>query len=358
MITQVFPPEIVSRSNDQDMLIHLKCGSIWQCIGSDNYDALVGSNPVGVVFSEWSICDPKAWDLVRPILAENGGWALFIYTPRGRNHGYYQAEMARRNPNWFFQTLPANETEVMTPEAIQDERDSGMSEAMIDQEFYCSFEAFNEGAYFGKQLQRARKEKRIGHFPPDPALPVYTFWDLGINDQNAIWLVQATHNEIRLVGYYENSGEAMPHYFTWLRNWADEHDCKFAEHYAPHDIEVREYTTGKTRREVARREHKWNFRVTPALPLGDQIEAARTILPKCFFNETEGQRGIEALASYEREWDEKHQVFRDRPLHNWASHGTSAFMNMAVNFKDRMFEDRRPNQTGEYALQQDWSPFD
>ena len=138
---QVFPREIVKKKRADEMQIELINGSIWQLCGSDNYDSLVGANPVGVVFSEWSLCNPAAWDFIRPILSENGGWAIFIYTPRGKNHGYKMAEMARKNPDWFYSRLTVEDTArddgspVITSEAIQAERDAGMYEEMIQQEF-------------------------------------------------------------------------------------------------------------------------------------------------------------------------------------------------------------------------------
>lgn len=143
MIYQAFPPELIKSVNAQEMKIELINGSIWQCVGSDNYNALVGGNPVGVVFSEYSIADPAAWDFIRPILAENGGWALFIYTPRGHNHGYTLYNQAKA-AGWFTEILTVEDTHAISEQAVNDERLAGMSEAMIEQEFYCSFEAVNE----------------------------------------------------------------------------------------------------------------------------------------------------------------------------------------------------------------------
>lgn len=137
MIDQAFPPPVRTNYRKDEMKIELKCGSIWQVVGSDNYNNLIGSNPVGVVFSEYSVADPAAWDYIRPILAENGGWAVFIFTARGRNHGALLYEMARDNPSWFAQILTVDDTGVIGPEVIQEERDSGMSDDMIDQEYYC-----------------------------------------------------------------------------------------------------------------------------------------------------------------------------------------------------------------------------
>jgi len=137
------PPEIRKRTNSTEMKIELNCGSIYQIIGADNYDSLVGPNPVGLIMDEWAVSDyyPSAWDYFRPILVENKGWAVFPYTPRGRNHGFSLYQMALRNPDWFTSLLTIDDTQCITPYDIQKERDSGMSEDMIQQEFYCSFVA-------------------------------------------------------------------------------------------------------------------------------------------------------------------------------------------------------------------------
>jgi len=143
VIDQVFPLPLRKSVNSTEMKIELWNGSIWQCVGSDNYNALVGSNPVGVVFSEYSLADPASWDFIRPILAENGGWALFIYTPRGKNHGYtlYNTALAA---GWFVQKLTVDDTKAVPLGVIEEERRAGMSESMIQQEFYCSFEAMDD----------------------------------------------------------------------------------------------------------------------------------------------------------------------------------------------------------------------
>ncbi|WP_386681852.1 hypothetical protein [Loktanella sp. R86503] len=141
IIDQFLPPEVRKRTNAQEMLIETVNGSMWQMAGSDNYDSLVGSNPIGVVFSEWSIANPEAWEYIRPILVENDGWALFIYTPRGRNHGYSTFMRALEADNWFSQSLSVEDTGLVTVQQIEDERQAGMSDAKVRQEFYCSFEA-------------------------------------------------------------------------------------------------------------------------------------------------------------------------------------------------------------------------
>lgn len=164
IIDQFMPPEIRVRTSTQEMLFETVTGSIWQMAGSDNYDSLVGSNPAGVVFSEYSLANPAAWDYIRPILIENGGWALFIYTPRGRNHGYELYQMALNNPDWMASRLTVEDTGVLTPDDIQAERDSGMSENKIKQEYYCDFEAEGDEQFIpSADVSAARKRTAVSH---------------------------------------------------------------------------------------------------------------------------------------------------------------------------------------------------
>jgi hypothetical protein len=325
MIDQAFPPPLRVSTNKQEMKIELKCGSIWQVVGSDNYNSLIGSNPVGVIFSEYSVADPSAWDYIRPILAENGGWAMFIYTARGRNHGATLYDMARQNEAWFAQILTVDDTGIMGPEVIEEERRSGMSEDMIAQEYYCSFQAAIVGAYYGRQMQDADKEGRITQVPYDPSVPVETWWDLGMRDTMSIWFVQRAGPQIRLVDYYANSGEGLPHYAKVLQ----ERGYIYGRHIAPHDIEVREIGTGKSRREVAMA-LGIKFDVAPRLDVDDGIDAVRAMLPMCWFDAAKCALGIEAMRQYRKEWDDRNKVFHDHPLHDWTSHPADAFRTGAI----------------------------
>jgi len=162
-----FPKELIKRQNDHEMKIEFKNGSIFRVIGVEDPDKVVGPNPRGVVFSEYSLQNPQAWELFRPILAENKGWAIFNFTPRGRNHGYKMYEMAKGNPMWFVEKLTVDDTKdhsgnpIFSPEQIQGERDSGMDEDLIQQEYYCDFNAPLLGSYYGKYISKADKEGRI-----------------------------------------------------------------------------------------------------------------------------------------------------------------------------------------------------
>lgn len=166
VITQAIPEALRKSSNDQEMRIVIDCPgggeSIFQVVGSDNFDSIVGSNPKGLVFSEWSICQkPEAWDYFRPILAENGGWAMFIYTPRGLNHGYHTFQMAQNNPQWYCERLTIEDTGVLSKQQVEDERAAGMSELRIRQEFYCEFNAANENQIFDVEDILACQRNRI-----------------------------------------------------------------------------------------------------------------------------------------------------------------------------------------------------
>lgn len=333
--TSHIPKALRKNTNNTEMKIELINGSVFQVIGTDNMDSIVGTNPVGCVFSEYALQDPAAWDFIRPILAENGGWAIFNYTPRGHNHGKDLFDMAEKSPNWFCQRLTVEDTDVISKEVLEQEREEMLqrtgNDALYMQEYYCSFEAPVEGAYYGSALVQAEEEGRITSVPYDPMLPVNTYWDLGIGDSTAIWFSQTVGNELRLIDYFEDSGEGLTHYIKKLQ----QKPYVYGDHYAPHDIEVRELTTGKTRLETAQ-SLGMHFRVIPRTGLEDGIEAARNILPRCWFDKDKCERGIAALRSYHKEWDEKNKTWKTRPLHDWSSHGADAFRYFAVGYQDNI----------------------
>jgi hypothetical protein len=308
--------------------------SLIQLQGADSYDNIMGTNPRGVVFSEWSIMDPMAYDYIKPILAANRGWCAFIYTPRGKNHGYDLAEIARKHPqDWFYECLTVEVTGVMTPEQIEEERRKGMPEDLIQQEYYCNFNRGQEGSYFGRQMDELRKKNRFTSVEHDPAIPVRTYWDLGIGDSTAIWWVQFVGKEIHVINYYENSGEGLAHYSRILDDYRRETGCVYDLHVAPHDIQARELTSGKTRLETARR-LGLNFRVAPKLSLEAGIEAVRMILPRCWFDEKRCEVGLKCLENYRKVYNEKFRVYGDKPFHDYTSHGADAFRMMAITESD------------------------
>lgn len=326
------PEKIRKRTDNTQMLIEIANGSIFQIIGTDNIDSIVGTNPIGCVFSEYSLQDPRAWDFMRPILAENGGWAIFNYTPRGENHGYSLYEMAKNDPNWYVQLLTVNDTKVIPQNVLDQERkeiiEKDGNDALYQQEYMCSFKVPIAGAYYASQLIKAQEDGRIGKVPYEPSLSVDTYWDLGVNDAMAVWFIQSSGMENRVIDYLEVNGEGLVSVIKSLQ----EKNYVYGRHVAPHDIEVRELSTGKSRKEVAR-SLGIDFDVAPKLTLEDGIEAVRNILASCWFDEDKCRRGLNALKSYHKEYDEKNKTYRNHPEHDWSSNGSDAFRYFAVSGK-------------------------
>ena len=328
------PPQLLKDRHSQDLKWTLINGSIIQLIGSDNIDSIVGTNPVGCVFSEYALQNPVAWDYLRPILRENGGWAIFDYTPRGRNHGFKLYQMAKGNPDWFVSLLTVRDTGVISDADIDAERREGMDEDLIQQEYYCSFEGARQGSYYGRQMAEAEAQGRIASIPYDTSMGVETWWDIGVGDSTAIWFTQAIGREIRVIDYLEASGESIQFYAKELQA----KPYTYVSHNGPHDLEVREFgNSGPDGRPLSRiaaaAAHGIKFRIVPNMSIDDGIEAARAFIGRCWFDREKCQRGIDALASYHKEYDEKLKVFKSYPCHDWSSHGADGLRYLAVGHR-------------------------
>jgi phage terminase large subunit len=333
-----FPPDLVESVNNTNMKVTLKGGSIYQIVGGDDPDALVGANPVGIILSEWSLMNPKVWEYVEPMLLANGGWALFIYTPRGRNHGYDTYNNALEDPNWYCEKITIADTKkpngepIITEEQIEGLRKKGVPEEIIQQEYYCSFDASLVGAYYGQQMMAAKNQGRIRQVPYDPHTQVHTMWDLGMDDEMVVWFFQEIFGMWHIIDLLAGSGEGLDYYIGELKK--KPYMSNYGNHYAPHDIKVRELGTGKSRLEVA---HSKGLTFTPVrkLDLRDGINATRNILPICYFDEEKCAKGIRALSEYTKEWDEKKNVYKQTPLHDWTSHYADAFRTGAVGHRNK-----------------------
>lgn len=327
------PPELRKRTLDQEMFIELKNGSTIQLVGSDNYNSLVGSPPVGLIASEWAISDPAAWAYLRPILLENDGWAAFITTPRGRNHAHKMFEMAQRDPSWFAEVRSAVDTGVFTAEQLQHELNEYIAQygpehgkALFDQEYMCSFAAANLGSYYGLQMEQAERDGRIGMVPHNPDLPVITAWDLGIGDSTSIWFLQQGAGQVRAIDHYEANGQPLAHYAKVLQN----KPYTYSDHIGPHDLSVRELGSGRTRAEIAS-ELGIEFTIAPRLTIEDGINAVRSLLPRMWFDRTKCEQGINALINYRKDWNQKADDWRDKPLHDWSSHACDSLRYFAIS---------------------------
>ncbi|KAB1441647.1 terminase large subunit domain-containing protein [Pseudodesulfovibrio senegalensis] len=306
-------------------------GARIRLFGANNPDSLRGLYLDGVVFDEVAQMPYRVWsEVVRPALSDRRGWAVFIGTPRGRNALYRLWNMARNDPDWFAAMYRASETGVLDPGELDAARRE-MSPEEFDQEFECSFSAAVQGAYFGRLVAEAEKQGRICALPHDPDLPVHTAWDLGMSDSTAIWFVQmGPGGECRVIDYYEAQGMGLDHYVRELQA----REYAYGRHIAPHDIRVRELGTGKSRLEVAR-SLGIRFDVCPNIPVQDGINAVRSLLPRCWFDEKRCQAGLEALRHYRRSFNERAGDFGARPVHDWTSHAVDAFRYFAVGFRQQ-----------------------
>jgi phage terminase large subunit len=304
-----------------------------QIFGADNPDALRGMYFDGAVLDEYALMQGRVFtEVIRPALSDREGWALFIGTPNGKNSFKDIRDTAAEGNGWYLATYKASETNIIPEKELEAARKL-MSEPEFKQEFECSFEASIRGAIYGNELDKAKEENRITNVPHVNDVKVYTFWDLGIGDSTAIWFLQAVNQELRFIDYYENSGEGLSHYIKKL----SEKPYVYADHYAPHDIEVRELGTGKSRIEVAR-SLGINFKVSPKLELEDGINAARAVFNRCWFDQGKCKSGIEALQNYRRDYDSRLDEFKAVPVHDWASHGADAFRYFAVSWKQPVKE--------------------
>lgn len=331
------PPEFLDgKPNDTRMTIKFINGSIIRVGGSDDPDSLRGGNSSVFVLSEWSEQDPYTLGVIRPIVKANKGIILFNFTPKGDNHAKTTYQMAGEMPGWWREVLTVDDTGIFTREELDQElqeyiRDYGEVEgrAKFEQEYYCSFDAPVVGSYYGEQLKKAESENRITSVPYDSIIPVNTAWDLGIGDSTAIWFYQLVGKEIRIIDYYASSGVGLEHYSNELKSKG----YSYGEHYAPHDIEVKELGSGKSRIEIAKN-FGINFRIAPKLSIDDGIQAVRGILSRCWFDKTKCEAGLMALKNYTKEWDTKNKVFRPYPKHDWSSHPSDAFRYLAVSIKE------------------------
>jgi hypothetical protein len=334
------PGQIIASLNQNEMKIRLINGSLIQIVGSDRYDALMGTNPRGCIFSEYSIQNPNAWQYLRPILDANGGWAIFVFTPRGANHSKDLFDMAKQDAHWFAQRLTNDDTAVFSDHQLEQMRKEGMTEDMIQQEIYCSFTLGIQGSYYAKYMEEAKEQNRVTIIPYDKSQLVHTAWDIGVGDATSIVFFQVAGKEIHIIDYYENNGEGLPHYIQILKSKA----YLYGTHFAPHDIEAREFSSGHSRRFLAQK-MGIEFNVLKSLnwSIEEGIELTRTMLPRMWFDRHRAAEVIKALENYRKEYDERRHIYKTKPLHDKYSHCADAIRYMCMGIRTTFEADRGPS---------------
>lgn len=311
------------------MKIELCNGSIIQIIWSDNVDSIVGTNPIWIVFSEYSLQSPAVWDFLRPILAENGGRAVFNFTPRWDNHAKELLDMAKDNPDWLVSVQTVEDTKAINPEVLEKERQEIIqkngSDAIFKQEYYCSFDAGINWSYYAEILTHLEETWHRTVVPYDPALDVFAVWDLGINDSTAIRFWQRMWKEIRVIDHYENNWEGLSHY-VWIMRAKP---YRYWTIRLPHDAQARSLQTWKTVEEKLYEYWFDDIQIVPKLWVLDGINSARAVLHYCYFDRENTERWRKCLKNYHKEFDDKRTAYK-WPEHDWSSHSSDAFRYLAV----------------------------
>lgn len=324
------PRELIASKNGQEMSIKLINGSFFKIVGSDEPDRLVGTNASFMVFSEFALQNPQAWQYLRQVVAANLGTAIFISTPRGRNAFYDMYEYAKTMPDeWFVSKLTVDDTKHISKEDLEKERRE-CSEDLIQQEWYTSFSLGVEGSYYSKYLNAIRINNHITNVPWQPYLKVHVSFDIGHDDATACVFFQVIANgsSFNIIDCYSNKKHGLDHYAKILQ----EKPYTYGKVIFPHDLQVTEYGSGLTRVEQARN-LGINPTIAPRLSVEDGIEAVRALIPRCYFDERKCQPLLKALEAYRSILDEKRGVYLAKPLHDWASDYADSFRYLAVSQK-------------------------
>ena len=344
-IDEAFPLPIRRTTLDHEMMIRFINGSSWQVVGSDNFNSLVGSPPIGLVFSEWPLCDPAAWAYLMPIIEENGGWAIFNGTPRGKNHAYRSVKGAMASGESFGEILSADKTNVFTPEQlarIEDQLIETYGEeygrSVFEQEYHVSFDAANLGAILGRGLVRAEREGRISDaFDYDPlGAPIEISSDIGRRDASSWFFWQPCVGGFRIVDFDKDSGLDADEWCDRLQERVKKEGYKLGKIWLPHDAKAKTFSAKHSAIEVFIGKFGVDkCAIVPDSSKEDRINAGRRVLRRCSFHDAKTVKGRDGLSSWSYEYDEERKEFSKEPRHDWSSHDGDSFTYGATIMEER-----------------------
>jgi phage terminase large subunit len=337
----MIPARLKQQINNQEMKVKLVNGSVIWVLGSDiDPDKLRGTNPRGIVYSEFAYQDPRVFYIMLPALRQNGGWLIGQSTFDGMNHFYQLIENNKDDPLWYCRVdsiinlVDEQGNRYITDEMIEEDRRTGMPEYLIQQEYYGVVQINQETKYFAHALKAIFDSNRIVPELFIPGANVYSAFDIGINDCTAIVLFQLKWAESYLkpvvIGYIENNNRDLAFYIMEIRRFCARYNLPFKDHFVPHDGQKRDFNTGKNTIDFMRDMNENAFIVPKPVSKENAIEAMRRMLYLCSFNKENTQRLIDCLANYSKEFDDKMGTYKNRPLHNWASHGVDGFQTMTL----------------------------
>ena len=318
------------RFNETELRVDLPNKARITLLGSENCDGLRGIYLDGCVIDEYANVNDRLFpEIIRPALSDRKGFCIFIGTPQGMNNNFYELfQHAKGADDWFYFKAKASETKVVDQDELTKAKEV-MGENKFKQEFECDWIANIEGSIYGKTLAKMENQRQITRVPYDPSLPVNTAWDLGVSDHSAIIFFQQLGRSINIIDYHEERGQGMPHFIELVKN----KEYIYKDHFAPHDIEVTDFSNGKTRREVAY-QLGIRFKVVPKLPLEDGIHATTMTLPRCWIDVDHCKKLIDALRHYHRKYLDKNRMFRSKPVHDWSSHACDALRYMSIGLTE------------------------
>jgi hypothetical protein len=317
--------------NETELRVDFPNGARITLLGSENCDGIRGIYLDGCVIDEYANVNERLFpEIIRPALSDRKGFCVFIGTPQGMNNNFYELyQHAQQNTkDWFYFKAKASKTQIVDEEELEKAKEI-MGENKFKQEFECEWTANIEGAIYGKVIADMENKRQIGRVPYDPSLPVNTSWDLGVSDHTAIIFWQQMGRSVNVIDYIEERGQGLPFFAQLVK----EKDYIYQDHFAPHDIEVTDFSNGKTRREVAY-QLGIRFKVVPKLPLEDGIHATTMLLPRVWIDVDHCKKLIDALRHYHRKYIDKTRMFRSKPVHDWSSHACDAMRYLAVGLQE------------------------
>ena len=329
-----FSAPVRANHNVSELWVELINGARIRLFGADNADSLRGLYLDGVVLDEFADMKPSLWGAVlRPLLSDRRGWATFIGTPKGHNQFWEIYNNATKDDAWYVKTLRASQTGLIPQEELDDARKMQTQDQYLA-EWECDFESAIIGAFYGKEMRQLTDQSRILDIEYDPMFPVHTAWDLGYSDDTAIWWFQVVHGEIRMLDYHSSNGQPVAFYAGIIQSREKERGYVYGTHYLPHDARAKTLASNKSIIEQLSDKIALKYlKIVPSLSLQDGIQATRLALTRAWFDH-KCEDGIECLRQYQREYDEDKKVFRDKPRHDWTSHGADAFRMLSIAWKE------------------------
>ena len=329
-----------TKFNEQELSCLFPSGAKITLLGSENPDSLRGNYYDGIIVDEYAQVNPRLFpEIIRPALSDRKGFCYFVGTPQGMSNDFYaKYQHGLKDKTWYTKIAKASETGIVDQEELDAALDL-MGQKKYRQEFECDWVASIEGAIYGDVIEKIEQKGQVGRVPYDATYPVSTAWDIGISDKTTIIFFQQVGRSIQIIDYYESSNEGLPHYISVI----NKKDYVYKDHYGPHDLEQREFTNGKSRREIAY-ELGLRFKIVPKLSIEDGLHYTQLLLNRCWIDMDSCKKLLDALRNYHRKFNDTLQTFNAKPVHDWSSHAADSMRTLAVGLQELKNEEQIPQQ--------------